>query len=96
MFRRDVQNIGDILNRFLRQEGLEMPLLQKRLLDSWSIVVGKGVDRYTVNKFIKNQVLFVKINNPALRSDLSMMKTQIVKRLNDEVGTMLVTDIRIY
>lgn len=96
MFRRSVQDIGSVLNAFLRQKGLETPLLQKRLIDSWGKVTGKAVERYTGEKFIKNQTLFVKITNPALRADLSMMRTQLVKQLNDAVGTMLITEIRIF
>jgi len=96
MFRRSVQDIGSVLNAFLRQKGLETPLLQKRLIDSWGKVAGKVVERYTGEKFIKNQTLFVKITNPALRTDLSMMRTQLVKQLNDAVGAMLITEIRIF
>ena len=69
MFRRDVKSLDDILQKFLRDEGLETPLLQKRLMDAWDGVVGETVSRYTTEKFIKNQVLYVKIINPALRQD---------------------------
>ena len=41
MFRREVKSISELLNAYLRQEGLEVPLLQKRLIDSWEKVVGK-------------------------------------------------------
>ena len=34
MFRRSVQDIRSVLNTFLRQKGLETPLLQKRLMDA--------------------------------------------------------------
>ena len=78
MFRRDVQNLSDVLNRCLRQNGLETPLLQYRLVNAWDEVVGKG------------------ISNPALRADLSMMKTQLVRRLNNYVGSMVIADIKIY
>lgn len=94
MFKRDVKSLSDVLNMVLRKEGLETPLLQKRLIDGWESVTGKTVARYTSEKFIRNQTLFVKISNPALRADLSMMKSQLVKRLNESVGTMLITDIR--
>lgn len=94
MFKREVKSLADVLNMVLRKEGLETPLLQKRLIDSWESVAGKTVARYTGEKFIRNQTLFVKITNPALRADLSMMKSQLVKRLNDAVGSMLITDIR--
>ena len=96
MFRRDVKNLSDVLNLSLRESGLETPLQQRRLIDAWDAVVGKGIAYYTAEKFIKNQTLFVKITNPALRGDLSMMRSQLVKRLNSYVGGMVIADIRIY
>ena len=96
MFKREVLQIDDILNRYLRQEGLETPLLQKRVMDAWGTVVGKTVENYTENKFIKNQTLFIKIVNPALRQNLSMMRHQLIKRLNDEVHSIVITAIRFY
>lgn len=96
MFRRDVKNIDELINMFLRQEGYETPLLQKRLVDSWDRVTGAVVARYTGEKFIKNQTLFVKITNPALRQDLLMMRSQLVRRLNEAVGCQVIADIRLY
>ena len=96
MFRRDVQSISDLLNMYLRREGLETPLLQRRAIDAWERVVRAGVARYTGEKFIKNQTLFVKILSPALRQDLTMMRTQLVKRINEAVGSMVIADVRIY
>ena len=96
MFRRDVQSISDLLNMYLRREGLETPFLQRRAIDVCEKVVGAGVARYTGEKFIKNQTLFVKILSPALRQDLTMMRTQLVKRINEAVGSMVIADVRIY
>lgn len=96
MFRKDVQPLGDILQAFLRQEGLETPLLQRRVIDAWEQVTGHIVASYTREKFIKNQVLFVKIVNPALRQDLSMMRTQLARRLNEAVGSSVISDVRVY
>lgn len=96
MFRRDVQSISDLLNMYLRREGLETPLLQRRAIDAWEKVVGADVARYTGEKFIKNQTLFVKILSPALRQDLTMMRTKLVKRINEAVGSMVIADVRIY
>ena len=55
MFRRDVKPLGEILMKLLRDEGLETPLQQKRLIDAWETVAGAMVARYTTEKFIKNQ-----------------------------------------
>ena len=96
MFRRDVKNLSDVLKQFLRQNGLETPLQQCRLIEAWDSVVGKGIAHYTGEKFIKNQTLFVKIINPALRQDLSMMRARLVQQLNGRVGAMVIADVRIY
>lgn len=96
MFKRDVLPLDEVLKKLLREEGLEMPLLQKRLVDAWEFVTGNVVSRYTAEKYIRNQTLFVKITNPALRQDLSMMRTQLVKRLNEQVGSFVISDIRIF
>lgn len=96
MFKRHPQSISELLGMYLRREGLETPLLQKRIIDAWDTVVGPTVARYTREKFIKNQTLLVKIVNPALRQDLTMMRRQLVKRLNESVGTAVITDIRLY
>ncbi|MGI6242853.1 MAG: DUF721 domain-containing protein [Prevotella sp.] len=96
MFKRDVKPIGDILQQYLRKEGLETPLLQKRIVDSWETVVGYAVKRYTAGKFIKNQVLYVKIINPALRQDLSMRRTQLTAELNKVVGASVISDVIVY
>ena len=96
MFRRKVQPLDDLLNQFLRQEGLESPLLQKRIIAAWDTVTGETITPYTQEKFIKNQTLFVKIINPALRSNLCMMQSDLVKKLNAAVGSMVITEIKIY
>lgn len=96
MFKRKVQSLQDLLPQILRAEGLETPLQQKRLIDAWVTVVGKPIERYSGDKFIKNQTLFVKILNPALRADLSMNRASLVQRLNKFVGAQVIADIRFY
>lgn len=94
MFKRDVKPIGELLLRALRNNGLETPLLQKRLIDSWPEVAGPVVQRYTQRLNIYNQVLYVSLSNPALRADLSMQCRQLVAKLNARVGSNIIVDIR--
>ena len=96
MFRREVKSISDLLNKYLRVEGLEVPLQQKRIIDSWETVVGKMVASYTREKFIKNQTLYVKILSPALRADLSLSRSLLVKRLNEAAKAFVISDIKFY
>ena len=96
MFKREVLPIDKIVNMFLRQNGLETPLLQKRLVDAWDSMAGKTIARYTEDKFIRNHVLYVKISSPAMRSDLSMIRTELVNKLNQHVGARIIIDIKFF
>ena len=93
MFKRDVQQLKDLIMRNLRVQGLETPLLQKRLIDEWPEVMGEMIAGYTQNLYIRNQTLFVHMTNPALRADLSMQRKEIVRKLNEKVGSQVITDI---
>ena len=96
MFKRDVQNIKDLILKNLRTQGLETPLLQKRLIDSWKDVVGEMIANYTDNLYIRNQTLYVHLTNPAIRADLSMMRRELVKKLNAHVGSQVIAEIRFH
>ena len=94
MFRRSSTPIKEVLLKALREQGLETPLLQKRLIDAWPEVMGEAINRYTDNLVIRNQTLFVHLTNPALRMELSMQRQAIVGRLNAHVGSQVIADIR--
>ncbi|WP_028912695.1 DUF721 domain-containing protein [Prevotella sp. MA2016] len=96
MFKRDVQNIKDLILKNLRTQGLETPLLQKRLIDSWKDVVGEMIANYTDNLYIRNQTLYVHLTNPAIRADLSMMRRELVKKLNAHVGSQVIADVQFH
>jgi len=94
MFKRDVQQLKDLILRNLREQGLETPLLQKRLIEAWPKVAGPVIARYTLNTYIYNQTLYVRLSNPALRSDLSMRRQELTHQLNEYVGEQVITDVR--
>ena len=94
MFKRDVQQVKDLVLRVLHERGLETPLLQKRLVEAWPKIAGPVIARYTTDTYIYNQTLYVRLSNPALRSDLSMQRQVLTKRLNDYVGEQVICDIR--
>ena len=78
----------------MREQGLETPLKQKRLVEAWPQVAGPVIARYTLNTYIYNQTLYVRLSNPALRSDLSMRRQEFTQKLNAVVGEQVITDVR--
>lgn len=96
MFRRHPLEVEALVRQYLRANGLETPLLQRRLIQLWDEVAGPVVAQYTEEKKIRNQTLWVKIQNPAVRADLQMRRTALVAQLNNLVGAQIITDIRGY
>lgn len=93
MKRGQAESIGDLLRRYLRQEGLETPLNETRMAAAWPEVMGQGVARYTGDVFVRNGVLYVQLKSPALRADLMMNREVLVQRLNRHVGAQVIRDI---
>lgn len=94
MFKRDVQTVKNLIMQALREQGLETPLQQKRLVEAWPEVAGPLIVRYTLNTYIYNQTLYVRLSNPALRADLSMRRLEFTQKLNAIVGEQVITDVR--
>lgn len=94
MFRKQSELLKDVLQAYIREQGLETPLLQKRLIDSIPTVLGAPIAAYIENPYIKNQTLFVHVTNPALRADLSMARAKLTKKLNEAVKADIIVDIK--
>lgn len=90
---KKVEHIGKLVQRFLRQESLESPLNEQRLLDAWPQILGPTIDSYTQNLFIRNQVLYVHLTSAALRQELMMGRELLVRNLNQKVGATVITNI---
>ena len=88
MKRNDAEQIGKLIRSFLRQESLESPLNERRLINSWAEVLGPVIASYTRELYIKNQVL-----SAALRQELMMGRDLLVRNLNRHVGAQVITNI---
>lgn len=93
MRRRQTQNIGEILQEFLRKNGLETKLAETRVIQAWEEILGKHISRLTRNLYIKNRILFVQMNSSVARSELNMIKTDLIARLNEKAGKSVIDDI---
>ena len=68
MKRNDAEQIGDMIRKFFRLNGLESPLNEYRLVQAWKDVVGPAIAGYTSNLYIKNQILYVPVSYTHLRA----------------------------
>lgn len=93
MKRTNSEAVGNLIRQYLRQQGLEAPLNEYRLIQGWEHVMGPIVARYTKDIVIRNQTLHVQISSPVLRQELMMQRHELTTRLNCYVGAQVITDI---
>lgn len=96
MRQRNTEQIGEVIQQFMRLNGIETPYNQYRLIQSWTEVMGATISRYTSNIFIKNQTLHVQITSPAVKQNLLMEHRSIARRLNEHVGAQVIEDVTFY
>lgn len=93
MKRNNTELIGNLIKQFMRQEGLESPLNEYRLIQGWKEVLGPGIAAYTSNLFVRNQTLYVHLTSSILRQELMMKREHIIKNLNQYVGAQVIVNI---
>lgn len=93
MKRGKIMPVSELVKAMCREEGLETPLNEYRLINAWPKVLGKAVCSYTKDLKIYNQVLFVKVTSSVLRQELLMNRKSLVAKLNGVVGAQVITDI---
>ena len=104
MFKKHPIDIETVMRSVLRNQGLETPLMQRRLMNAWDEVIREKYDQEmaeyiienTEQKEIRNQTLWVKITSPAIRADLQMKNSDLAITLNNKVGAQIITNIRLY
>lgn len=94
MRRSKSQAVGDVVRSFIRQEGLEAPLNQYRLMNAWNEILGEIIAQYTGDIFIKNQTLYVRILSAPLKQNLMMTRSALTKQLNKAVDAQVISDIK--
>jgi len=86
--------LKDAISAFLKDNNLESKLNETRIISSWEEVTGKLISRHTNQMYLKDRVLFVKVDSAALREELTYQRSKLVKKLNKAAGVEAIDDIR--
>ena len=88
-------NITDALVDFLRESGLEQPVLEVQMEEVWPQVMGETVAKLTRSVEVKDGMLIVHVNSAALKAQLFENRFELVRKLNEAVGAEVIRDCRI-
>jgi predicted nucleic acid-binding Zn ribbon protein len=85
--------LGDAIREMIEAYGMRSKLSEATLVESWNKVVGKMISNHTKDLYIKNKKLFVRIDSPALKNELTYSRTSIMDSLNEAAGGKVIEEI---
>lgn len=83
------QAIEDAFNTI----NIRQKIAETRLISTWEKVMGKTIARHTRKLFISKGVLFIYIDNPALKNELTYSRERILELVNEAAGEELVKEV---
>jgi predicted nucleic acid-binding Zn ribbon protein len=89
----NAQHIGDAIQELLRSYHLKSKFDEATIVSSWERLVGKPVAKRTKKVSIRDKVLFVELDSPAMKNDLNLHKRQIISVFEKEFGKDIIKEI---
>ncbi|NLI71870.1 MAG: DUF721 domain-containing protein [Bacteroidales bacterium] len=93
MRRKNTEKLSDILSQVLKANHLDKKLYETRVINSWPVVLGENIMKYTTNIYFHNKKLYVQLSSSVLRHELFLAREEIKNSLNNHVGAAVVKEI---
>jgi len=89
----DNENIKSVVSRFIKSYGFADKFNEYQIVEAFTKLMGNVVMKKIKNAYMHNDTLYLEISSASLRNELSMEKTKLMKLLNEEVGSKIITKI---
>lgn len=96
MKRREPLPIAQIIDQAISQSGTTQAMAEHKAAYLWSEIVGPGINRYTFKRHVHHGILHVYITSAPLKHELSYSKDTLIRRINQAVGSDVITDIQFH
>ena len=85
--------LGDAISQIFKEEKLDEKYSIFAIRNGWEGIVGKTVAKHTTQINYLNGLLYVSIDSPVVRNELSYAKDDIVQKVNHFCGQKLVKEL---
>lgn len=96
MKRTDPKSFAEIFDEAVQQSGHADTFAEQHAAYLWSEIVGQGVNRMTLRRYVDHGVLHVVLTSAALKNELSFHRSALVAAINSRLGKNVITSIEIH
>ncbi len=94
--KSETASLKDVIDSMLDTYKLRGKFNENKLITSWESMMGKPIARRTDKIYMKNKVLFVKLNSAPLRQELTMSKSKVMEIIHRDFDKNMVIDVLFY
>lgn len=93
MRRSRTISLGEAMRDYIREMNLEVKLLEVNLINSWEELVGKAIASRTSKVYIRDHILYIRLNSSVARNELMMLREALREKLNEKAGKEIIREI---
>ena len=93
MIRKGNSPIGEAIEKWLDALKLRRKYNEVSVINAWEEVMGKSVSNRTQKLYVRDKKLYVHIESAVVKNELAMMRKQIIGRLNEHIGQVVVEEL---
>lgn len=89
---KDDIGIKDAIEKWIETYRLRSKYDASSIVNAWPDIMGKAIANRTQQIYIRDKKLFVKVESAVIKNELAMMRRQIIGRVNEYVGHVVVEE----
>ena len=90
---RKTERINVMLNDFMNQDKISDGIFNVKINEAWKKSVEKNVYKYTKSVNLKDNILYIEVDNPILKQEILYSKQKIIDMLNEEINEKIINKI---
>jgi Dna[CI] antecedent, DciA len=93
MKKKNDTTFSEAMQDMLQEYKLKPQLNEAKVKQLWEQLMGKTINTYTSNIYVRKNVLYISILSAPLKHELSYAKDKIKSLLNDEIGEDFIKEV---
>ena len=93
MRKKNTEPLKEVIDRYLKAIGADKKLKEIKLVRQWEEIIGRNIAMATEDIFIRNGTLYIKFKSPVVKYEVSLIKSGIIKKVNETAKEEIITDI---
>ncbi len=91
--RNNDKTLKEAIEQMLDVYRLRRKFDETALIAAWPELMGNSIASRTTQLYIADKKLFVRVESSVIKNELLLMKSQILEKMNDRAGKVVITSL---